>query len=300
MLSTSRSPANYNAMQAETTEKGDTASPNNPVSHQRSPTKSEIRAAWADISRGWTHRNLWATIAMQDIRKRYRRSKIGPFWLTISMGIMVGALGFLYGQLFQQDLAEFVPYVAAGFVIWGLISSLIVDGTKAFIEAEGLIKQLPVPLSTHVYRDTWRSLIVFAHNIWIFIAAALWFGVFPGAGGLIAILGLAVVALNGLWVGLLLGLVSARYRDVPQIVASIVQVSFFITPIIWKAEMLSHHSLILLLNPFYHFMEIIRGPLLGSTPSVYTWLAVGLVTLVGWVTTLFVYSKYRWRIAYWV
>jgi ABC-2 type transport system permease protein/lipopolysaccharide transport system permease protein len=266
----------------------------------RAVTKRDLRSAWLDILNGWSHRRLWATMAMQDIRKRYRRSKIGPFWLTISMGIMVSALGMLYGTLFKLDVRDFLPYVASGFVIWGLISTFILDGTKAFIEAEGLIKQLPVPLSTHVYRDIWRNLIVFAHNIWIYIGVSVWFDVFPGPGALLALVGLAVLAVNALWVGLLFGLVSARFRDVPQIVASVVQVSFFLTPIIWKAEMLPDRAAVLMWNPFYHYLHIVRGPLLGDYPSLYTWVIVLAMTVIGWAATLFVYSKYRWRIPYWV
>ena len=103
-----------------------------------------------------------------------------------------------------------------------------------------------------------------------------------------------------LWVGLLLGLVSARFRDVPQIVASVVQIAFFLTPIIWKPELLPERALLLDLNPFFHFVEVVRAPLLGQMPGLTSWLATLGVTLGGWLVTLAMYRRFHWRIPYWV
>jgi ABC-2 type transport system permease protein/lipopolysaccharide transport system permease protein len=260
---------------------------------------SEIRKAWKDILGGWERRALWGTLGLHDIRQKYRRSVLGPFWITVSMGVLVMSLGMLYGKIFKQNISEYLPFVSSGFVSWGLISGFILDGTRSFIAAEGMIRQITAPVSIYVYRSIWANLITFAHDIWIFIAVAVWFGLNPGWVVLLVIPGLVLVLINGLWVGLLFGLFGVRFRDVPMIVQSVVQVVFFITPIIWRPSMLPERAIILELNPFYHFVEIIRAPLLGHLPSETNLFAVLLVTLVGWAVTLFFYSAYRWRIAYW-
>jgi ABC-2 type transport system permease protein/lipopolysaccharide transport system permease protein len=239
-------------------------------------------------------------MGLHDIRQRYRRSIIGPFWITLSMGIMVGALGLLYGTIFKQDMHDYLPFLAAGFIFWGLISSMITDGTRVFIGAEGLIRQLPAPLSVHVYRLLWSNLITFAHNVAIFVVVALWYGINPGWNVLLVLPALGLLFLNGFWLALLLGLLSARFRDIPLVVASVVQVVFFVTPVIWKANMLPGRALILDLNPFYHLIEVLRAPLLGHVPAVENSLAVIVVTLVGWAVALWFFSAYRWRLAYWV
>jgi ABC-2 type transport system permease protein/lipopolysaccharide transport system permease protein len=266
----------------------------------RGLVSEQIRRALADIADGWGRRTLWGTMGLHDIRRRYRRSVIGPFWITLSMGIMVGALGLLYGTIFKQDMHDYLPYLAAGFVVWGLISSLITEGTAVFIGAEGLIRQLPAPLSVHVYRLLWSNLIIFGHNIWVFFAAALWYGLNPGWTALLALPALALVLLNGFWLALLLGLLSARFRDIPLVVASVVQVMFFITPVIWRPDMLPDRALVLDLNPLHHFVEILRAPLLGQVPDLRHWLAAFVVTGVGWVVALAFFRVYRWRLAYWV
>jgi ABC-2 type transport system permease protein/lipopolysaccharide transport system permease protein len=239
-------------------------------------------------------------MGFQEIRLRYRRSVIGPFWLTISMGVMVAALGILYGAILGQDLADYLPYLSAGFVIWGLISGLILEGNRAFIDGAGLIKQLTAPLSIYVYRSVWSGLIVFLHNIWIFLLVALWFGKLPGWPVLLVFPAVALILLNGIWIGLFIGLVSARFRDIPQIVSNIVQVMFFLTPIIWKPQMLPNRAFLLEWNPFYYLVEIVRAPLLGQVPAAHIVGGTLLITITGWTLALVFYTTYRWRIAYWV
>lgn len=260
----------------------------------------QLRRALDDLATGIWRYPLWGTIGLHDMRQRYRRSLLGPFWITISMGIMVSALGLLYGKIFGQDLREYLPFLAAGFVIWGLVSQFILEGSQAFITSEGMLRQLSAPLSIYVYRMVWSNLLIFAHNIWVFFAIALWFGTGFGWMTLLAIPGLAILLLNGIWAGLLFGLLSARFRDVPLILASVVQVMFFITPVIWRPEMLPQRALLLDLNPFFHMIEIVRAPLLGAYPLWSNWAAALLVTLAGWAVTFVVFATYRWRIAYWV
>ena len=261
---------------------------------------SQTVLALRDVAEGARAFRLWGMLGWQDVRQRYRRSTLGPFWLTISMGALVGGLGLLYAGLFKLDVADYLPFVAAGLILWGLISGMTTDGCTAFIDAEGIIKQVNLPLSVHVYRVVWRNVIVFAHNVVIYAAAAVLFSIQPGWTGLLALPGLALLCVNGVWVGLLFGLISARFRDVPQIAASIVQVAFFLTPIIWKPELLPDRAFILHLNPFFHLLELVRAPLLGQAPGLVSWLAVAGITLGGWLVTLVMYRRYRWRIAYWV
>ncbi|MBK5965828.1 ABC transporter permease [Thiocystis minor] len=262
--------------------------------------RENIGNALRDIGAGWKRRELWMTLGLHDVRQRYRRSKLGPFWITISMGVMVLALGLLYGQIFGQDIHEYLPFLAAGFVIWGLISTMILDGCQAFIVAEGMIRQLNAPVSIYAYRGLWSVLIAFAHNIWIFVAVALWFSVDLNWNFLWLLPAVVILLINGLWMSLFFGLLSARFRDVPLIIGSIVQVLFFITPVIWRPDMLPGRALLLHLNPFYHMIEIARAPMLGHPPELNNWLVVIGLALLGWAITLFFYSAYRWRIAYWV
>ena len=268
------------------------------------PPASQTSLALWDILGGARASHLWGLLGWQDIRRRYRRSTLGPFWLTISMGVLVAALGALYGTLLKVESAVYVPYLALGFIIWTLISGLITDGCTAFISSESIIKQTNLPLSVHVYRMVWRNLLIFVHNAAILVAVAALFAIWPGWIGLLALPGLMLLCLNGIWVALLLGIVSARFRDVPPIVSSVVRILFFVTPIIWMPELMPSRALMLALvldfNPFFHFVELVRAPLLGQAPGMVSWLAVSGITLGGWMLAFELLRRYRRRIAYWV
>lgn len=267
---------------------------------RRTSSRAKLSRAAADLLDGIYRAPLWLAMGSQEIRQRYRRSRVGAFWITLSMAVSIAALGFLYGTLFRQPLDVFLPYLAAGFVVWGLMSGLINDGANAFIQSEGLIKQLAAPLSVYVYREVWGNLLIFGHNLLVYLVVLVVFQKVPGWHFFLAVPGVLIILLNGVWAGIVFGLLSARFRDIPQIIASVVQVLFFVTPIIWIPEMLPGRALVLDANPFYHFVEIVRAPMLGSVPSSDSWIFVGVVTVFGWVCALGTYTIYRWRIAYWV
>jgi ABC-type polysaccharide/polyol phosphate export permease len=269
------------------------------ASHMR-PADGVLRRAIQDIREGLARWRLWGLMGWNDILLRYRRSMLGPFWLTISMGIMVAALGFLYGSLFKIPLETYLPFLTLGLLVWGLISGLITDGCTALSGAEGLIKEVRLPYSLHVFRMIWRNLIIFGHNIVVYLIVAAIFGIKPSLATLLVVPGLALVMLNAVSMGLLASIVCARFRDVPQIVSSLLQITFFMTPIIWQPELLKERHFLVDSNPFYHFVEIIRAPLLGQSVQLESWLYAGAVSLLGWLLALVFLGRYRRFIPYWV
>ena len=264
------------------------------------PAASQRQRAVRDIVQGASAAHLWRSLGWQDIRLRYRRSKLGPFWLTISMGLLVGMLSILYGALFKADLVRYTPFLALGFIVWTFISGVIADGCRVFVNAESIIKQTDLHLSVHVYRVVWRNFIILGHNAVIFLVVAAILRLPPDWSSLLAVPGLALLCMNGIWTGLLLGLVSARFRDVPPIVESVLRILFFVTPVIWMPEFLPGRIALLDWNPFFHFLEVVRAPLLGEFPALRSWLMVLAITVGGSLSTFFMYVRYRRRIAYWV
>lgn len=269
------------------------------VSRPADMTRLRIAKARADLSEGLRRWELWGSLGWHDIRQRYRRSMLGPFWITLSMGIMVGAMGFVYAELFNQNIRDYLPFLALGIIIWGFISTPILEGCNVFIGSEGVIRQLRAPLSVHVLRMMWRNVIILGHNMVIYVVLLAVFGIWPGPTGLLALPGLLILCLTGVWTSLLAGLLSARFRDIPYITGSIIQIIFFVTPVLWGVDQLKN-KLIAELNPFYHLVESVRMPLLGHVPPLETW-ATGLgVTAVGWLVTLALFVRFRERIAYWI
>jgi ABC-2 type transport system permease protein len=263
---------------------------------QRSP----FSAAFADLVCGLYLWELWSALGWHDIRQRYRRSIIGPFWLTLSMGLMIAGLAYLYGGMFGQSIKTYLPYVTTGMIVFSLISSLASEASTVFIGSASLILQLKAPLSIYIYQMLWRNLLIFAHNISIYVIVILFTDVDLGWNFFLSFVGLILIVLNGLWAGVILGGLSARFRDVPPIVASVMQVAFFLTPVFWTPSLLPDRQIFVNLNPFYYLVEVVRMPLLGQTPPLEMWLVVIGFNCIGGLAAIAFYAHYRGRIAYWV
>lgn len=243
-------------------------------------------------------------LGWQDIRQRYRRSVLGPIWITLSTGIMVAMMSLLYGRLFKQPLDIYAPFLASGTIIWGLISTLVNEGCNAFVTADSLIKQARMPLSIHVLRVVWRNLLIFFHNAVILVFVWLIFERHISVLNLVYLLfAFAIISINGFWVGLLLGSLCARFRDVSQIVVNVIQAVFFVTPIMWQPGILEGRGItwwLVTINPFFHFIEIARKPLLNQSVPLTSWLVVVSATIVGLFIGMFMIGKFRKRIPYWL
>ncbi len=264
-------------------------------------TDSQVRLAIKDLAEGFRRVDIWLMLGWQDIRQRYRRSALGPFWLTLSTGITTVALGLVFSAIFKSPLDRYFPYLAIGLVVWTLISQVMIDGCVCFILAEGTIKQIRLPFTMYVCRLVWRNVAIFLHNLVIVAGVMLWFGVAGSAWAIPLVLpGLFLVLLNGLWMALVLGIICTRFRDVPQIVGSGVQLVFFVTPIIWEPSLMPGRNRIIHFNPFHHLVELVRAPLLGQVPAAESWmLAVGLA-VVGWLLAFALLVGFRRRIAFWL
>lgn len=240
--------------------------------------------------------------AKQELKGRYRRSVIGPFWLTISMGVLIASIGFVFGKIFRTPMEVYLPFLTVGLILWTFISGTITESCMGFIESEGIIKQLPVPLYVYILRVLWRNILILAHNSLIYPVVLLVMGKSLSLLAIWAIPGALLVLLCLSWVALLFAMLCARYRDLPQVVASILLVAFYFTPIVWMPLSLPDRvdATFLYFNPFYHLLEIIRSPLLGVMPSLTSWLVVGVITLVGWLMALFIFARLRKRVAYWL
>lgn len=243
---------------------------------------------------------LWGKLGWNDILQRYRRSLLGPLWLTASMAIMVVSLGLVYSTLFKAVLRDFMPFLCVGLLIWNFISSILSEAGTLFTGAESYIKQIRLPFSFYVFRFMWGKVIIFAHNFVIYFGILVYFQIWPGSVALYAIPGFLLVTLNGALASMYLGMMSARFRDIPQIIASFIQIAFFITPIMWKPELLGEYAKLMSFNPFFHLIEIARAPLLGQLPSAANYAAVALITGVNAMVAIAFFVRFRARISYWV
>lgn len=267
------------------------------------PHVSQTELAKNDIIDGLKNWRIWTMLAWQDIKLRYRRSVLGPFWLTISMAITAYTMGFLYSHIFHIEMEKYFPFLVSGMLSWTLISTLVTDYTDGFVMSDSYIKQIKLPYTLYMHRIATRNLIIFSHNILVMIPILLIFHSYAkiNLNTLLLIPGLLAIYINSIFYGLILAMIGGRYRDISQIIKSLIQVIFFVTPVMWQAEVLGDkHQWVANINPFYAFLELIREPLLGKVPVLNSLVVAGITTVIGIFISLKMFIRYRSRIIYWL
>lgn len=267
---------------------------------QALPPPAAAHRVLHDLAESLALWRLWVFWGWLDVRQRYRRSLLGPFWVTLTMGISILATGGVYAYLFRQDVREYLPYVASGFVLWSLVAGFIGEACTVFIQNEGFIGQLRLPYLVYPLRLMWRYLAFFAHHALVLLAVLLLFVPVHPSGLLSALLGLMLACLNVLWLGVLLGLLSVRLRDLPVLVATLLQVAFLVTPVIWPVRALGSRAFVAQWNPLYHLLESVRGPLLQADLPVFNHhLALSAAfAACGSLATLALYARMRRGLLY--
>ncbi len=263
---------------------------------------SLFKVALQDFQAGIKQKHIFLTLGWQDIATRYRRSRVGAFWLTLNMAVLIATLGIIFGSLFGTPIAEFLPSVTIGIVVWGLLSATISEGCESFISARDTILQVKMPLSIHIFRVITRNVLIFGHNALII---PLVFIILTKPVGLVAfysILGMVLLILNSMWMVFFLSIICTRFRDVTEIIKNIMQVMFYVTPIIWGVGMLPQKvgAAVLNFNPFYHLLCVVREPLMGQAPTIFNWSVVVLMAVIGWTIALAFFNYYHKRVVYWL
>jgi lipopolysaccharide transport system permease protein len=258
------------------------------------------RSAFRDWWEGTCRIDIWWTLAWFDIVLRYRRSMLGPLWLTLSMGAMIAGMGPLYSALFNINLFKFFPYMALGIIFWSLFSSTVTDSCNTFIVSANYLKQGYFPISLFIWRTLARNLIQFAHQIVLYVPVALWAGISLSWHSLLIIPAFFIMLVNAHAIGIVLGLLCTRFRDVAQIVLSVMQMLMFLTPVFWSVENLPQRGQFILWNPFAQMLDLLRSPLLGQLAQVHSWYGILAWTAGTLILACVLFGKYHRRVVYWL
>jgi lipopolysaccharide transport system permease protein len=263
--------------------------------------EDQLERALKDIWGAFHAWRLWTLFGYNDVKMKYRRSTLGPFWASLSMGAQVFVTGFVMAYLFHMTLQRYLPYICIGLIIWSFLTTIISEGASAFISSSELILQVKRPLFVYLLQVVWRNLIVGAHTIVIFFVVAVLFGLYPGPTYLLAIPGLALFLLNCIWMAGVVGILSTRFRDIPLIVTNAFMALFWLTPVVYELDQMSGRIKTLIsYNPLYHIIEVFRAPLLLMTPSAENWLVAAGTAIVGWLLFLLLFARTRKRIPFWL
>jgi ABC-type polysaccharide/polyol phosphate export permease len=261
---------------------------------------TQLHSALLDITEGIRAWRSWTYLALQTIKSQYRRTVLGPWWLTLQTAAYVIGLGVIFSHILNTSLKGFLPYIAVGFIGFTFLNGLIRAGAASFVAAAGTIQSARQPLSTYVFRDATVQVIQLAHNLLIFLVF-LASGLVPvTAKCLIALPVVALIVVNGCLMALWLGPAVARFRDIDPFVSAVLQMLVFFTPVFYRPADLGARSGLIRWNPLTYLLESLRDPLINAPLEARNYIVFGGITLFNIVVGLLVFSRSRTRIAYWI
>jgi ABC-type polysaccharide/polyol phosphate export permease len=257
-------------------------------------------AALGDVSNGLAAHRSWRFLALERVKNQYRRTVLGPWWLTLQTGIYVFGLALIFGQLLSAPLRSFLPYVAIGYIVYVLLLGLTQSGAMVFVASSDVMKSTRQPLTSLVLRDVAVQFVQFAHNS-VILVLFLVTGLVPLTWRLALLVPLLlVVAVNGLLIALWLGPVVARFRDIGPLVTSLLQVLIFFTPVFYRPENLRGQQALLNANPFTFLVDGVRSAAIGTPLETGTLYGLVVLTAVNTALGLLVFASTRSRLPYWV
>jgi len=263
--------------------------------------RNRLTRAWTDICGGLAAWRFVLALARSDIRARYRGSVLGPLWLTLTTAIMIGAFGVLYGRIFNIPWQQHLLHVGVSLITWAWISQSVAESCNAMLGGESMIRQVPLPISVQILRTALRNLIVAAHHAILLPPLFLICGFAPHLIGIpFALLGILLILINTISLATLLGFLGARFRDLAPVVANVMQLLFFLSPIIWEVSALGDKANLLVFNPVFDLIEIVRSPLLTGIIDPAHWAAAVLFTVLGAGLAGAMFIRFRDRVAFWI
>ena len=244
----------------------------------------------------------WSYLSYFDLKLKYRRTFLGPWWVVLGIAISATAMCLLWSTIFNLDWKNYLTYLFSGFIIWMWISQQVIDAPDVFSGVSSkYIKAYPNPPIFYVFRKCFLSFLLFLHHLPLIVVVVLLVNNRIESSVFYSLpIGLLIIFINAILFTANIGMLSARYRDIDPLIKSLMPPMLLLTPVLWKPEMLGDYAHYIYFNPFTYFVGIIRNDLIGLDFDMTIWTGALIITLIQIFIFLFLYSRKSKRIVFWV
>lgn len=249
---------------------------------------------WIDISNAYGRRNLWWSLAKEDITDLFRKTLLGPVWILLSFFIFIVAIFVVI----QERDTSFLAYIALGFLVWNFISEVLSQSPHLLFQEAAFVRGTTLPLSIYAFRLTGRSTIRLGYSLIPALAIVFYAITVPMPVALAAVPGLALIVVTAPAVVLLLAILGVLLPDIEYVIQNAVRILFFLSPIFWHPGGDGLRSLLYDINPITYYIEIVREPFVLAVFPVHHWLVALAITAGLWVSALYLLGRFRDRIVF--
>jgi len=263
--------------------------------------KSQLFKLYQDFLKSIYLYKFWLFLSYDDIQRQYRRTFLGPFWISLTTAIFIVFFSLIGSQIFHIDLNSYLPYFCCGHLLYLYIQQTIGDSCYTFISAAPFLKETNYPKFVFILRLFSKNIFLLLHNLPILALVLIIFNRNLNTNILLFFFNFLIVNFFVFWLCSILALAAARYRDLPMIIVNILQILVFFTPIMWQTNQISkQYYFIIELNPMAWLLILIRSPLLGHQIDLTIYLRVFIGSLFLMFFAIYLYAKNRKNILYWI
>lgn len=244
---------------------------------------------------------LALSLATQDIRDRFARTVLGPFWIVVSNAMLVIGITIVFGALFKTDVADFVVYVALGIALWTFLST-VMTGASSYLESgKNILFTYNLPWSMQITRKVFVEAIILGIHMLIAIPVILIAQRDLGLISFVAVPGILLNLMFGYGLALIIASFGVRYSDLSHALESIMLFLFLFTPVFWLESALGPtRSIFVHYNPLFHYLEVVRAPVLEQAIPMDSFIIAGLGAVFTLLLGIFIYNKRKRQIGMWL
>ena len=263
--------------------------------------KNNFTLMVSDLIESYCLYQVWSKISMKTMFIKYKRSKLGFLWPFLNSFLFAIIIAFIFSEILSEPFYSYAPYLITGFLIWNFYSSIINELIPVFVNNEIFIKELWYNLFFYIFKKLHEIFIIFIVNIGIYLLLDAFFFHNQSIKLFLLLINIPLILVLSVFVSFVFATINSFFRDFVFIVNNSMRLFFFVTPILWKVDNVSGlKSFLVIYNPFFYIVDLIRAPLINESISPYSFHVVFLLILFFLLVTLAIYKKVKHRVVLYI
>lgn len=263
-----------------------------------------MNSLFGDFKKSIHRAEFWGYSTWLDIMTDYRRMHLGLGWALIPPIVYILGLGYMYSILMGRGLDPMTYYIhlGIGWALWKMLTNVLNTAAPVFNKHKSFIMDGHTCFTDFVLRVVSRALFNFIFAFAVVFAILLVDSDIHWWNMLTMLVTLPIYVINLVWLTVVVALLGARYPDVRELIKTLLMFGFFITPILWSAQSMppgSMRGLIARFNPAFHYIEMVRAPVMGLPIEHATYVVVTCMTVGGWLLAAVLYKRYARFVPLW-
>lgn len=243
---------------------------------------------------------LIKTLTVNSLKIKYKRSKLGFSWSMLNPIFNLTVIAFVFSSIMGMTYGKFAIFYFSGFLAWNLYSSSVLSSANCLVNNESLIKKVPINLLIFPLVMVGVNVVEFLLALTTLTILLILLGMDFSAAILFLPISFGLLLFFTVGFSLIASVLTAFFRDFAHIFVVMMQLWFFLTPVLYPKHLLSGKRVILLyLNPMTVYIDLFRDPIAyNHLPSMQEVAIASALSLGVFSFGMMIFNKYKSQIVF--